>query len=76
MIDKYRMIAPLAYGGKQGCESMTCRRMFGPDGSMSPDCIGWHCSYCDEPTGPQGHHCDVGDTLIAASTRLLSEETR
>lgn len=42
-----------AYRGKKDCASITCTRMFGPDG-ISKDCYGWHCTVCDAPTDAQG----------------------
>jgi len=69
-MDEFTVIGPLAYQGKRGCTSMICtRRFFRTDGTFG-DCIGWHCSYCDEPCSSQGHRCDVGDTLLAESERL------
>lgn len=75
-LSDYRMIGPLAYMGKDGCESSTCRRMFerGDDGTVIfGPCMGWHCSYCDEPCSSMGHRCDASQTLLAASAKLLDE---
>lgn len=41
----------MAYQGKQGCESMLCRRLDAGAGA----CIGWHCGVCDEPSSQYGH---------------------
>jgi hypothetical protein len=66
-----RIVGPLTYGGKKGCTNGMCRREFYPDGTASPDCLGWHCSYCDAPCSYQGHNCDVAVTLLAESRRLM-----
>jgi hypothetical protein len=58
-----KIIAPLAYGGKPDCQDVRCRRVPG-----EPGCMGWHCSYCDEPCSSQGHGCDAALTLIAAAS--------
>lgn len=63
-----RRQGPLAYRGKENCESVLCtRRTWTEDGKLRWDttCFGWHCSYCDEPCSYQGHGCDVADTLLA-----------
>lgn len=69
----YTIIAPLCYQGKEGCESVTCTHTGvrqREDGTWDLGrCIGYHCSYCDQPCGSQGHNCDVAKTLIAAATR-------
>lgn len=45
----------LAYLGKTGCTSPTCRHRT----PLTPGstCYGWHCITCHEPTGDQGHDC-------------------
>jgi hypothetical protein len=64
-IPGYTIIGPLAYRGKKGCQSATCTRRQGDD-----DCFGWHCSYCDEPCGSQGHRCDAAEAILGESRRL------
>lgn len=69
---EFRVVAPLAYMGKKGCESGLCRRMIErlDDGTTTwGPCMGWHCSYCDEPCGPMGHRCDAAMTLIEEARR-------
>ncbi len=61
----YTVIGPLAYRGKDGCESAVCARM----GAGSGPCYGWHCSYCDEPCSSQGHPCDASETYLAEARR-------
>ena len=46
-------LLPLAYRGKQGCQSVTCSRLVKATGG----CYGWHCVDCDQPCSMQGHHC-------------------
>lgn len=70
----YKMIGPLAYRGKEDCTSVTCTRWF-KDGKMSKDCIGWHCSYCDQPYGSQGHKCDASQAILSEARRALDEES-
>lgn len=74
----YTLIGPLAYRGKQGCESSICTRFIGQneDGShaISPDCIGWHCSYCDAPCSSQGHRCDAANAILGEAERIAKEE--
>ena len=65
MSERYRLIAPLAYRGKPGCTSGVCTQMPGTGDS----CYGWHCSYCDEPCGCQGHHCDAADAVVGKAHR-------
>lgn len=76
-LDDYTIIGPLCYQGKKDCDSSRCTRMFTRDenGKVvgSPDCMGYHCSYCDAPCSSQGHRCDVGETLLAESKRILDE---
>lgn len=68
-LSDYRIIAPLAYIGKEGCRDVRCTQMPGEDG-----CRGYHCSYCDQPCGCQGHGCDAAKTLIAATEREASNQ--
>jgi len=60
-IPGYTIIRALAYQGKKGCGSPVCTRYYSAEGVPSGDCIGYHCSYCDEPCGPQGHRCDASE---------------
>ena len=69
--DQYRVIGPLAYAGKKDCTSGLCRSMPNPEGGWT--CIGWHCSYCDEPTGSQGHRCDASEAILGEASRIASE---
>ena len=73
MTGSYRTVGPLAYEGKPGCDDARCRRLFDPGDGPLGRCIGWHCSYCDEPCGPQGHNCDTAVTLLDAARRLHEE---
>src|SRR5690606_34482676 len=73
---RFEVVAPVAYGGKEGCENIMCRRQIIPkdDGTVEwGPCIGWHCSYCDEPTSYQGHNCDAAKTLIEAAQSMHNE---
>lgn len=72
-LSDYKIIGPLAYRGKKDCESPTCTRFF-EDGKMTPDCFGWHCSYCDAPCSSQGHSCDAAKAFLDASKRIIEEE--
>lgn len=49
-LDGYEIGPQIAYAGKDGCESAICTR----DGSGR--CRGYHCPFCDEPTGMYGHY--------------------
>lgn len=73
-VNDWKIIGPLAYMGKEDCRDGRCRRRWGPDGAVDEGCLGWHCSYCDEPCGPQGHKCEVGTTLLDESRRLADED--
>ena len=73
-LSDYKIIGPLAYRGKKDCDSVRCTRMWSPEGRMSADCFGWHCSYCDEPCSSQGHNCDAAKTLLEASRRIQDED--
>lgn len=64
-----KVVGPLAYQGKEGCESMVCRVMPQDDGTYL--CMGWHCAYCDEPCSSQGHGCDAAETLLGAAQEAL-----
>jgi hypothetical protein len=65
----YKVIGPLAYRGKEGCQSMICTRFFSELGPDMTTCYGWHCSYCDEPCGSQGHSCDAGDHAVGRGSQ-------
>jgi hypothetical protein len=41
----------IAYRGKSWCRAAVCRRNL----KVPERCDGWHCSFCDEPSGDQGH---------------------
>ena len=72
-IDGYEVIGPLAYQGKEGCESPTCtRRRLGPTDDAGT-CIGWHCSYCDAPCSSQGHRCDAANAILGEAQRIADE---
>jgi len=64
---------PLAYRGKENCESVLCtRRTWMLEGSgihWDTTCSGWHCPYCDEPCSYQGHRCDAAETLLGSTER-------
>ena len=66
-----RLIGPLAYQGKEGCQGATCRSMLDGDGGSV--CVGWHCSYCDEPTSYQGHNCDAAEAVLGEAKRIVAE---
>jgi hypothetical protein len=68
----YQLIGPLAYQGKKGCQDSRCTHFF-VDGAMSEDCFGYHCSYCDSPCSSQGDRCDVSQTILDESRRILEE---
>jgi hypothetical protein len=70
-LDGYTMIGPLAYRGKEGCESGTCTRR---NVSGESSCYGWHCSYCDEPCGCQGHRCDASEAILGEARRAVEEQ--
>jgi hypothetical protein len=70
-MDRFTLIGPLAYAGKEGCQSMVCRAM--PDGDGGYVCVGWHCSYCDEPCSSQGHRCDAAVAVLGESRRAVEE---
>lgn len=76
---EFRLIAPLAYQGKIGCQDVRCTRMFHKDpetGKVSMDlteCIGWHCAHCDAPCSSQGHRCEAAKAMIEAAELLQSE---
>ena len=76
-ISGYTILGPVCYQGKKGCTSVTCTRMHErqPDGSykMSPDCRGWHCSYCDAPCSSQGHGCDAANAILDAAREIAEE---
>jgi hypothetical protein len=63
IVDEQRR-GPLAYRGKEECESPLCTQNPNVAG-----CYGWHCSYCDEPCSYQGHRCDVAETLLDSTER-------
>lgn len=69
----WEVIGPLAYMGKEDCRDVRCRRLLSSDGLLGEGCLGWHCSYCDEPCGSQGHKCDVSTTLLQASQKINEE---
>lgn len=52
---------PLAYQGKEGCESVLCTVVKTDEGWR---CVGWHCAYCDKPCSYQGHGCDVAEAIL------------
>lgn len=64
-------IGPLAYQGKEGCQSMRCTVM--PDGEGGWYCVGYHCSYCDEPCSSQGHGCDAAEAVLGEARRIAKE---
>lgn len=70
-VSKYEIIGPLAYQGKADCQNATCRVM--PNGYGGYRCMGWHCSYCDAPTGDQGHRCDASDAILGEARRQAQE---
>lgn len=73
----FKLIGPLAYGGKADCDSVTCRRVGvyrREDGSWDlGECAGWHCSYCDAPTSYQGHNCDAAEAVLGEAKRIIEE---
>jgi hypothetical protein len=69
----YRLIGPLAYRGKKDCTSPVCTRIRHRD-TGETRCYGWHCSYCDEPTGDQGHSCDAADAVLGEARRVAKED--
>lgn len=79
-IGRYRIIAPLCYQGKEGCEDVRCTRAgftWLDDGSVELGaCIGYHCSYCDEPCSSQGHRCPASLAMIEAATKIADERGR
>lgn len=46
-------MSALAYEGRPGCQSLSCRVWVNPDGTFT--CIGWHCAVCDLPSSQYGH---------------------
>lgn len=76
-LEDYKIIGPLAYAGKESCEDVRCRRFVSRNEDGTYDfgpCMGWHCSYCDQPCGSQGHRCDAAVTLLAEAERISKEE--
>jgi len=77
-LNDYKIIGPLCYMGKKGCSSVLCRRLVSRnvDGThaVSEDCMGYHCSYCDEPCSSQGHRCDAANAILAESRRIMEED--
>lgn len=70
----YTMIGPLAYRGKPDCEDVRCTRMISPEPPhITPGCMGWHCSYCDQPCSSQGHRCDAADAILGEASRIAGE---
>jgi hypothetical protein len=69
-LDDYILVGPVAYQGKPGCKNSRCTRGYRPgyDG-----CMGWHCSYCDEPCSSQGHKCDASEAILGESERIAKE---
>lgn len=65
--EDWKVIGPLAYVGKEGCQSGLCRSM--PDGEGGYRCIGYHCSYCDEPCSSQGHGCDAANAILGEARK-------
>ena len=75
-VEGVTVIGPVAYAGKEDCESVMCRRMVtrNDDGSFSfGECMGWHCSYCDAPTSYQGHRCDAAEAILGEAERQFHE---
>lgn len=73
----YTIIGPLCYRGKPDCMDVRCTRMISPDPPhITPGCMGWHCSYCDEPCGSQGHNCDAAKAILGAAEQVAREEGR
>lgn len=75
-LDDFEIIAPLAYQGKVGCEDPRCTRMIhrNEDGTFTMGaCMGWHCEYCDEPCGSQGHSCETAKAMLEAAHKIAEE---
>lgn len=76
----FQIIGPLAYQGKEGCEDACCTRrghFQREDGTWyMGECIGWHCSYCDEPCSSQGHRCDAAEAILGEARRIADETSR
>lgn len=70
--DDFTILGPLAYAGKEDCQSGLCRSML--DGNGGWKCIGWHCAYCDEPCGSQGHRCEAADAVLGEARRVFDEQ--
>lgn len=74
---EFQVIGPLAYMGKKDCKDVRCRRMGwsrDADGTLQlGECVGWHCSYCDEPCGSQGHGCDAARAVLGEARRIVEE---
>lgn len=66
-----KLIGPLAYQGKEGCQDGACRCERDDDGGWR--CIGWHCSYCDEPCSSQGHRCDASEAILGAAQDIVAD---
>lgn len=79
-MNEFQIIGPLAYQGKEGCEDARCTRRGitrNDDGSFDiGECIGWHCSYCDEPCSSQGHRCDAAEAILGEARRIADETAR
>jgi hypothetical protein len=69
-ISGWTILGPLAYQGKPGCKDPRCTR----DSRRTDTCIGWHCSYCDEPCSSQGHHCPAGDAILGEAERIARDD--
>ena len=76
-IGGYKIVGPLAYRGKPDCQHPLCTRMIlhNDDGTYAMgECMGWHCSYCDEPCSSQGHRCDAAETMLGEARRIIEEQ--
>jgi hypothetical protein len=78
-IPGYKIIGPVAYQGKEGCDNPRCTRAHYPDesGYLVADmsrCVGYHCVYCGEPCGSQGHKCPASEAILGEARRLIEEE--
>lgn len=73
--DGLTLLGPVAYAGKEGCEDVRCRRMVErhDDGTFTVGpCMGWHCSYCDQPCSSQGHRCDAAEAILGEARRIAA----
>ena len=70
------LLAPLCYQGKPDCMDARCRQMiYHDEPHVRPGCMGYHCSYCDEPCSMMGHKCSASEAILGEARRLAADTT-